>query len=82
MNSTAEMGASFEKDGHTYYPTMVFAQSRGCLYGIYVGATMPGYNSSVSAGEFFAAEPDAQLELEKAGHCCSGNIHGALGRHL
>ena len=65
MNSTAEMGASFEKDGHTYYPTMVFAQSRGCLYGIYVGATMPGYNSSVSAGEFFAAEPDAQLELEK-----------------
>lgn len=65
MNSTAEMGASFEKDGHTYYPTMAFAQSRGCLYGIYVGATMPGYNSSVSAGEFFEAEPDAQLELEK-----------------
>lgn len=65
MNSTAEMGASFEKDGHTYYPTMVFAQSRGCLYGIYVGATKPGYNSSVSAGEFFAAEPAAQLELEK-----------------
>ena len=65
MNSTAEMGASFEKDGHTYYPTMVFAQSRGCLYGIYVGATMPGYNSSVSAGEFFEAEPAARLELAK-----------------
>lgn len=65
MNSTAEMGASFEKDGHTYYPTMVFAQSRGCLYGIYVGATKPGYNSSVSAGEFFEAEPAAQLELAK-----------------
>ena len=65
MNSTAEMGASFEKDGHTYYPTMAFAQSRGCLYGIYVGATMPGYNSSVSAGEFFEAEPAARLELAK-----------------
>lgn len=65
MNSTAEMGASFEKDGHTYYPTMVFAQSRGCLYGIYVGATMPGYNSSVSAGVFFEAEPAARLELAK-----------------
>ena len=64
MNSTAEMGASFEKDGHTYYPTMVFAQSRGCLYGIYVGATMPGYNSSVSAGEYFEIQPEAQLKLE------------------
>ena len=64
MNSTAELGASFEKDGHTYYPTMVFAQSRGCLYGIYVGATMPGYNSSVSAGEYFEIQPEAQLKLE------------------
>lgn len=64
MNSSAEMGAPFEKDGHTYYPTMVFAQSRGCLYGIYVGAAMPGYNSAVSAGEYFEVSPDAQLTLK------------------
>lgn len=64
MNNIVENGTPFEKDGHTYYPAMVFAQSRGCLYGIYVGATMPGYNSSVSAGEYFEIQPEAQLKLE------------------
>lgn len=63
MNNIVENGTPFEKDGHTYYPAMVFAQSRGCLYGIYVGATVPGYGSSVGAGEFFDIQPEAQLKL-------------------
>ena len=63
MNNIVENGTPFEKDGHTYYPAMVFAQSRGCLYGIYVGATVPGYGSSVGAGEFFDIRPEAQLKL-------------------
>ena len=63
MNNIVENGTPFEKDGHTYYPAMVFAQSRGCLYGIYVGATVPGYGSSVGAGEFFDIQPKAQLKL-------------------
>lgn len=63
MNNIVENGTPFEKDGHTYYPAMVFAQSRGCLYGIYVGATVPGYGSSVGAAEFFEIQPEAQLKL-------------------
>ena len=63
MNNIVENGTPFEKDGHIYYPTMVFAQSRGCLYGIYVGATVPGYGSSVGAGEFFDIQPESQLKL-------------------
>ena len=63
MNNIVENGTPFEKDGHIYYPTMVFAQSRGCLYGIYVGATVPGYGSSVGAAEFFEIQPKAQLKL-------------------
>lgn len=63
MNNIVENGTPFEKDGHTYYPAMIFAQSRGCLYGIYVGATVPGYGSSVGAAEFFEIQPEAQLKL-------------------
>ena len=63
MNNIVENGVPFEKDGRAYYPSMVFAQSRGCLYGRYVTATVPGYGSSISAGDFFEIQPEARYIL-------------------
>ena len=66
MKSEVEIGAPYVKDGYTYLPCMVYAVGRGCLYSIYLGANIPGYDS-YNAGPYCDPYIEAQSDLVTLG---------------
>ena len=66
MKSEVEIGAPYVKDGYTYLPCMVYAVGRGCLYSIYLGANIPGYDS-YNAGPYCNPYIEAQSDLVTLG---------------
>ena len=66
MKSEVEIGAPYVKDGYTYLPCMVYAVGRGCLYSIYLGANIPGYDS-YNAGPYCDPYIEAQSQLVTLG---------------
>ena len=67
MKSEVEIGAPYVKDGYTYLPCMVYAVGRGCLYSIYLGANIPGYDCYNACGPNYDPYIEAQSDLVTLG---------------
>ena len=67
IKSEVEIGTPYIKDGYTYLPCMVYAVGRGCLYSIYLGANVPGYDCYNACGPYYDPYIEAQSQLVTLG---------------
>ena len=63
--SEVEIGTPYvnKDDGYTYYPCMVYAVGRGCLYSIYLSSNVPGLSSQLSPTAMYDPNTEAQSTL-------------------
>lgn len=63
--SEVEIGAPYvnKDDGYTYYPCMVYAAGRGCLYSIYLSSNVPGLSFHLSPTAMYDPNTEAQSTL-------------------
>ena len=63
--SEVEIGTPYvnKDDGYTYYPCMVYAVGRGCLYSIYLSSNVPGLSFQLSPTAMYDPNTEAQSTL-------------------
>ena len=83
MSCKTLMGAAYEKDGKTYYPTYLYANGNGCLYNIYaIPSDKTVYAMSQKINQTYAASAapqEASMTISPGGQA---DGHGSEGRNV